>query len=87
MNYFSFQMADSTYKDSDNTTFSATTGQKLDPNTLMKKRMFEALARTMVKPGDLEPKPVSKDPVNVQAKKSRFEYVTGVKKAKQKIDN
>ena len=43
MNYFSFQMADSTYKDSDNTTFSATTGQKLDPNTLMKKRMFEAL--------------------------------------------
>ena len=86
MNYFSFQMADSTYKDSDNTTFSATTGQKLDPNTLMKKRMFEALARTMVKPGDLEPKPVSKDPVNVQAKKSRFEYVTGVKKAKQKIE-
>ena len=86
MNCFSFQMADSTYKDSDNTTFSATTGQKLDPNTLMKKRMFEALARTMVKPGDLEPKPVSKDPVNVQAKKSRFEYVSGVKKAKQKIE-
>ena len=86
MNYFSFQMAESTYKDSDNTTFSATTGQKLDPNTLMKKRMFEALARTMVKPGESEPKPVSKDPVNVQVKKSRFEYVSGVKKAKQKIE-
>jgi len=81
-------MADSTYKDSDNSTFSATTGQKLDPNTLMKKRMFEALARTMVKPGESEsePKPVSKDPVNVQVKKSRPEYVYGVKKAKQKIE-
>ena len=79
-------MADSTYKDKDNTTFSATTGQKLDPNTLMKKRMFEALARTMVNPGDLEPKPASKDPVNVQVKKSRTEYVYGVKKAKQKIE-
>ena len=88
MIFFSFQMADSTYKDSDNTTFSATTGQKLDPNTLMKKRMFEALARTMVKPGESEsePKPVSKDPVNVQVKKSRPEYVYGVKKAKQKIE-
>lgn len=79
-------MADSTYKDSDNTTFSATTGQKLDPNTLMKKRMFEALARTMVKPEELVPKPVSKDPVNVQAKKAKPEYLYGVKKAKQKIE-
>ena len=79
-------MAESTYKDKDNTTFSATTGQKLDPNTLMKKRMFEALARTMVKPKDLVPKPMSKDPVNLQVKKAKTEYAYGVAKAKQKIE-